>query len=173
LFTRLFRAVIIFSAAAASVTNADAEPIVYPHFRVELPDPVERFESESDTAWGAAKEVQHSGHQDDVALRVVAVLPKKPVKNAAARLPRVLEVFRKHHKCVAEKTTSFAAAQTLKGVSHLTFAGICAGGDRYVIRVLTVGDEIYELHADVPMRGPGQAQLNDAFERLLKSVEIK
>jgi len=90
------------------------------------------------------------------------------------RSPRSLKGYLRHwrasHGCTAKEVRDLP--KTMRGSDappQLTFAGVCKGGDAYIIRVLLLDDTAYELHADSYARG---GPPRPRFLELLSAVQV-
>lgn len=128
----------------------------------------EVVEDVAEAHFGESSLKMWSVQEDGVWTRVVEIIPKKRPKGLAGYLRH----WRASHGCTAEESRDLPPSKRSGSPPppQVTFRGSCEGGDAYILRVLLIGDVVYELHVD---RRGLDAPLRRAMLRLLARVELK
>lgn len=151
-----------------------AKPLVLRRLTVksglERAEVLER-KDEQEAHWGkvAALRSWAVRGKDQVWTRVIEIqLGERSPRRLAGYLPRWL----KSHGCTAKEVKDLPALkQGTREPPQLTFAGSCKGGERYLKRVLLLGDTAYELHVDAsPMTK--EVRLREALLALFSRLEL-
>jgi hypothetical protein len=136
----------------------------------ERAEVIER-KNEQEAHWGKVPAVRSWAvrSEDQVWTRVIEIqLGDRSPRSLSGYLPRWL----KSHGCTAKEVVDLPPLkQGSRTPPQLTFSGSCKGGERYLKRVLLLGDTAYELHVDASPLVKA-ARLREALLALFARLEL-
>lgn len=115
-----------------------------------------------------------------VSYQVAVITPKRSPKFSG-----YLERWRHSHKCVADEIELGEATRFQAGGGEgahqatppqiiippqITWSGVCAGGDNYIARAISVGKQVVEVQAYIGIRS--SAPVREGFVRLLEQIRL-